>query len=137
MTRTILIIVLFALALTACNDPLGATTRAQIEADAAVEMARITSETAALEAAAAVTMLLIFMAAVVLIAGIGALAMIKLNQDNLLADASRTLPPVTRATPLPAGRPASRRPALMQRHTLALPMPAAERETAEVIVIDG
>ena len=136
MTRTILIIVLFALALTACNDPLGATTRAQIEADAAVEMARITSETAALEAAAAVTMLLIFMAAVVVIAGIGALAMIKLNQDNLMADAMRTLPPVQRATPLPAGRPASRRPALMQRHTLALPMPT-ERDADKVIVIDG
>ena len=146
MTRTILIIVLFAVLLTACSDPLGIVAREQIEsqtaietarisADAAVQTARIDASTARVRVGGWMVVASLALLAVVAVAVIAGATKIKLNQDNLLAEHARTLPPVTRATPLPAGRPVSRRPVLMRPHTLALPMPA-ERD-ADIIVIDS
>jgi len=146
MTRTILIIVLFAVLLTACSDPLGIVAREQIEsqtaiqteqirADAQVQTARIDASTARVRVGGWMVGALIAAAVVVIIAGIAALTHLQANRDRLLAEHVRTLPPVQRATPLPAGRPVSRRPAITQRHTLALPA-RSERDADNVIVID-
>lgn len=146
--RLIIILTIIALALTACgSDPLGIVTRQQIEsaaqvqteqirADAQVQQARIDASTARVRIGGWMVVALIAGAVVVLVAIIAALTHLQANRDRLMADAYRnTLPSVEHRTALPTGRPVSRRPAITQRHTLALPMPA-ERD-ADVIVIDA
>ena len=146
LTLIIITLTIIALALTACgSDPLGIVERQQIEsaaqvqteqirADAQVQQARIDASTARVRIGGWMVGALIAAAVVVLIAGIAAMTHLQANRDRLYADALRTLPAQERRPSLPTGRPASRRPAITQRHTLALPAPA--ERTDNVIVID-
>lgn len=146
MTRIIPILLAILILLSACSDPLGIVARSQVEAaaqvqseqiraDAQVQTARIDASTARIRVGGWMVAAAMLMLAVVAVAVIAGATIVRVNADRLYADAARTLPPVTRATPLPSGRPPSRRPALTQRPTLALP--ARSERAEDVIVIDA
>lgn len=146
MRLTLITLALILLTLTACNDPLGIVARSQVEAaaqvqseqiraDAQVQTARIDASTARIRVGGWMVAAAMLMLAVVAVAVIAGATIVRVNADRLYADAARTLPPVTHATPLPSGRPPSRRPALMRQHTLALPERSERAE--DVIVIDA
>lgn len=147
MTRTILLFAIVLILLTACSgDPFGNAAAAQAkaqadiqiaqtQADAQVQTARIDASMAQVRIGGWMVGALIAAVVVVVVAGIAAMTHVQVNRDRLYADAARTLPPVTHATPLPSGRPPSRRPALMRQHTLALPERSERAE--DVIVIDA
>lgn len=149
MRLTLIILALTALILTGCgSDPLGIVARQQIEsqaqvqteqirADAATQQARIDASTARVRIGGWMVAAALALIAVVLVAVVTAATVVRVNQDNLMADLSRTTlqAPPTR-TALAPGRPPSRRPTLPFRQpTLALP---ERSETAtDVIVIDA
>lgn len=145
MTRTILLFAIVLILLTACSgDPFGNAAAAQAkaqadiqiaqtQADAQVQTARIDASTARVRVGGWMVGALIAAVVVVVVAGIAAMTHVQVNRDRLYA--ARTLPPVARATPLPSGRPPSRRPAFTQRPTLALP--ARSERAEDVIVIDA
>lgn len=146
MTRIIPILLAILILLSACSDPLGIVARSQVEAaaqvqseqiraDAQVQTARIDASTARVRVGGWMTVAAMALLAAVAVAVIAGATIVRVNQDRLYADAARTLPPVTHATPLPSGRPPSRRPALMRQHTLALPERSERAE--DVIVIDA
>ena len=144
MLRPIPILLAILILLSACSDPLGIVARSQVEAaaqvqseqiraDAAIQTARIDASTARIRVGGWMTVAALALLAVVAVSVVAGATIVRVNADRLYADAARTLPPVTRATPLPSGRPPSRRPAIM-RHTLALP---ARSERADDVVIKG
>ena len=146
MRLTLITLALILLTLTACSDPLGIVARSQVEAaaqvqseqiraDAQVQTARIDASTARVRVGGWMTVAAMALLAAVAVAVIAGATIVRVNQDRLYADAARTLPPVARSRPLPSGRPVSRRPAITQRHTLALPE-RSERDST-VIVIDA
>ena len=146
MKLTLIVLALLLLTLTACSDPLGIVARSQVEAaaqvqseqiraDAQVQTARIDASTARVRVGGWMTVAAMALLAAVAVAVIAGATIVRVNQDRLYADAARTLPPVARSRPLPSGRPVSRRPAITQRHTLALPE-RSERDST-VIVIDA
>ena len=145
MKLTLIVLALLLLTLTACSDPLGIVARSQVEAaaqvqseqiraDAQVQTARIDASTARVRVGGWMTVAAMALLAAVAVAVIAGATIVRVNQDRLYADAARTLPPVARSRPLPSGRPVSRRPALTQRPTLALP--ARSERAEDVIVID-
>ena len=146
MKLTLIVLALLLLTLTACSDPLGIVARSQVEAaaqvqseqiraDAQVQTARIDASTARVRVGGWMTVAAMALLAAVAVAVIAGATIVRVNQDRLYADAARTLPPVARSRPLPSGRPVSRRPAITQRHTLALPERSERAE--DVIVIDA
>ena len=146
MTRIIPILLAILILLSACSDPLGIVARSQVEAaaqvqseqiraDAQVQTARIDASTARVRVGGWMTVAAMALLAAVAVAVIAGATIVRVNQDRLYADAARTLPPVARSRPLPSGRPVSRRPALTQRPTLALP--ARSERAEDVIVIDA
>ena len=146
MKLTLIVLALLLLTLTACSDPLGIVARSQVEAaaqvqseqiraDAQVQTARIDASTARVRVGGWMTVAAMALLAAVAVAVIAGATIVRVNQDRLYADAARPLPPVARSRPLPSGRPVSRRPAITQRHTLALPERSERAE--DVIVIDA
>lgn len=149
MTRTILILLAILILLSACGpDPLGIVARSQVEAaaqvqteqiraDAQVQTARIDASTARVRVGGWMVGALLAAVVVVLIAGIAAATVVRVNQDKLMADLSRpTLQAPAQRTALAPGRPVSRRPTLPFRQpTLALPE-RSERDT-DIVVIDA
>lgn len=153
LTIIILILTIAALTLTACgSDPLGIVERQQIEsaaqvqteqirADAATQQARIDASTARIRVGGWMVAAALALIAVVLVAGIAAATVVRVNQDKLMADLQRTTlqAPPTR-TALAPGRPVSQRPTLpslpFRQPTLALPE-RSETADRDIVVIDA
>lgn len=90
---------------------------AQIRADADVRVAEVEASTVGERVAGAVVIVLIAVVGAVAVAMLAGVTMIQLQRDRLSAE--RYLPAPTQRQQL--NRPPSRRPALAQRHALALP----------------
>lgn len=101
---------------------------AQIQADASVRVAEVNASTVGEKVAGAVVIVLIAVVGAVAVAMLAGVTMIQLQRDRLNAERYLPAPPQRQQL----NRPPSRRPAIAQRHALALP-----RRHTDVIIVDA